>query len=218
MTNTLLDPKTVQHVFTDCVDARNDLSIVSGTLKVAYEKIGLVGLRVTYSTTTPIVLHLASDVVFEIIDPLVLDLAPTGSALDVKLQGKYSLERENRSLGKMIHEPSYHAVSDIGCISIPNASWATSFVNASGATLFSLSTTVSGYKRCPKAREACPLAGGVIRYERRGRIAKDPLHEPHDFLGVTIELLGGHLARFTFDDGKARIKETTRDDVLRCKP
>ncbi len=220
MTNTLIDATTVQHVFSDCVDPRNDLDIVSGTLRVRYEKLG-VGLRVTYSTTTPIVLRLATDVTLEITVPLVLDLTPTATALDMKLQGQYSLERESKGLGKLVHDAAYRMVSDWGvggCVAIPNASWTTTFLNPSGANLFSLSTNVSGYKRCPKARGVCPLSGGRIRYERRGRVAKDPLHEPHEFLGVTIELLGGPLARFTFDDGKSRIKETTRDDILRCKP
>lgn len=224
MTNKLLSPTKVEYVFVDCVDPRGELDVVSGTLQAEF---GLLGgtLSMTLTAPGPIVIKPAlAKVSLTILDSF-LSLRPTTTALDITYTGRFSLERppradasdKTRALGgTLTHSVNYHVISDwdlaVGCVETPSADWTTDFSLAGGTVTFQLHSTITNYKRCPKVpRDKCPTRGSV-RYGRSGVVAGDTLRTKP--LGLTIDFLGGRLARFT-PDGKPG---TTRDDVLTCTP
>lgn len=224
MTNKLLTPTKVEYVFVDCVDPRGEIDVVSGTLQAEF---GLLGgtLSMTLTAPGPIVIKPSlAKLNLTILDSL-LSLRPTATALDITYTGRFSLERpprvdasdKTRALGgTLTHSVNYHVISDwdlvVGCIETPSADWTTDFSLAGGTVTFQLHSTITNYKRCPKVpRDKCP-ARGSVRYGRSGVVVGDVLRAKP--LGLTIDFLGGRLARFT-PDGKPG---TTRDDILTCTP
>ncbi len=225
MTNKLLTATKVEYVFVDCVDPRGELDVVSGTLQAEF---GLLGgaLTMTLSAPGPIVVKPGLAKLTLTILESTLTLRPGTTALDIVYTGRFSLERpartdavdKTRALGgTLTHSVNYHVVSDwdlaVGCVETPSADWTTDFSLAGGSVTFRLDSQIRNYKRCPRvARDRCPNKGGSVHYGRSGVVVGDALRAKP--LGLTIDFLGGRLARFT-PDGKAA---TTRDDVLTCTP
>ncbi|MBL8721022.1 MAG: hypothetical protein JNL79_33870 [Myxococcales bacterium] len=223
MTNKLVTTTKVEYVFVDCVDPRGELDVVSGTLQAEF---GLVGgtLSMTLTATGSIVVRpnlVKLNLTF--VDPIVIKITPLPGGSEVTYSGKFSLERparvdpvdKTRGLGgTLTHDVLYQVVTGAdGCLGIPKASWKTDFSLGGGATTFSLVNTITNYRRCPKLpRDKCPETGGSVRYARTGVVVGDALRAKP--LGLTIDFLGGRLARFT-PDGKPA---TTRDDILTCTP